>query len=72
MALTGINQLWVADITYIRLELEFVYPGGDPGCLFAARDWLGARPDTGRQVDHCSVADGIRQSLTGAVSGASF
>lgn len=25
MELTGINQLWVADITYIRLEVEFVY-----------------------------------------------
>jgi transposase InsO family protein len=25
MAPTGIHQLWVADITYIRLELEFVY-----------------------------------------------
>jgi transposase InsO family protein len=25
MTLTGINQLWVADITYIRLALEFVY-----------------------------------------------
>ena len=25
MELSGLNQLWVADITYIRLELEFVY-----------------------------------------------
>ena len=25
LTLTGIDQLWVADITYIRLELEFVY-----------------------------------------------
>jgi putative transposase len=25
LALTGIDQLWVADLTYIRLETEFVY-----------------------------------------------
>ena len=31
MILTGVDQLWVADITYIRLEEEFVYlaPGID-------------------------------------------
>jgi transposase InsO family protein len=25
MEVSGINQLWIADITYIRLEEEFVY-----------------------------------------------
>ena len=25
LTLSGINQLWVADITYIRLKGEFVY-----------------------------------------------
>jgi len=25
MALSGIDQLWVADITYIRLQSEFIY-----------------------------------------------
>lgn len=25
LVLSGINQLWVADITYVRLEMEFVY-----------------------------------------------
>jgi putative transposase len=25
MELTGLDQLWIADITYIRLEMEFVY-----------------------------------------------
>src|SRR5206468_1671877 len=25
LVLTGLDQLWVADLTYIRLELEFIY-----------------------------------------------
>ncbi len=31
MKLSGINQLWVADITYIRLQAEFVCAGSDLG-----------------------------------------
>ncbi|MGH9403110.1 MAG: hypothetical protein ACRD2P_13480 [Terriglobia bacterium] len=30
MKLTGIDQLWVADITYIRLNAEFVYLAYEP------------------------------------------
>jgi hypothetical protein len=38
---TAVNQLWVADITYIRLDTEFVYLSGDPGCVLPARGGLG-------------------------------
>jgi putative transposase len=47
VSLTGLNQLWVADITYIRLRsdirvLRGVYlPGCNLGCLLATGDWLG-------------------------------
>ena len=41
MVLTGVDQLWVADITYIRLRGRVRVPGGDPGRLLAPRDRLG-------------------------------
>ena len=68
MALTGINQLWVADITYIRLELEFVYLAVILGMSFSRRviGWALDRTLEDR-LTIASVADGIRQSLTGAV-----
>jgi putative transposase len=44
LTLTGLDQLWVADITYIRLRVGVRLPGGDPGRVFAARDRLGAGP----------------------------
>ncbi len=48
MVLTGMDQLWRADITYLRLREEFVFVAVDPGCLLAPGDWLGAGPNHGR------------------------
>ena len=45
MKLTGINQLWVADITYIRLKAEFVY-------LAVILDGLVHHSDRGFQYAH--------------------
>ena len=47
MKLTGINQLWVADITYIRLQTRVRVSGGDPGCFLAQGGGLGAGPNAG-------------------------
>ena len=57
MALTG-NQLrlWVADITASGWSGVRLPSGGDPGCLSRRVITMGARPDTGRQVDHWSKA----------------
>jgi hypothetical protein len=42
MELTGVDQLWVADITYIRLEAEFVYLAVILEPVLPAGDRLGA------------------------------
>jgi putative transposase len=41
MELSGIDQLWVADITYIRLDTEFVYLAVFARCLLAQLYRLG-------------------------------
>ncbi len=41
MKLTGIDQLWVADITYLRLKKEFVYLAVILGCIFRGKWWAG-------------------------------
>ena len=47
MTVTGINQLWVADITYIRLRVEFVFLAVVHRSLLAQGDRLGAGSDVG-------------------------
>jgi hypothetical protein len=42
LTLTGMNQLWVADITYIRLKREFVYLASDARCILTQGRGLGA------------------------------
>ena len=37
MRLTGINQLWVADITYVSFERRVCLPSGNPRWRFLAR-----------------------------------
>ena len=60
MVLTGVDQLWLADITYIRLQDEFVYSGGDSGRLLAPGDRLGAGSHAGGCPDSGSAAHGSR------------
>jgi hypothetical protein len=40
LQLTDVNQLWIADITYIRLEIEFVVSGSRSGRVLAPGDRL--------------------------------
>ena len=46
--LTGINQAWIADITYIRIPQGFCFLGGHPRSLLAQSHRLGDL-----QTDRC-------------------
>ena len=50
MKLTGINQLWVADITYIRLKAEFVYLAVILDGFLAQGGGLGAGANAGQPL----------------------
>ena len=56
MALTGINPLWVADITHIRPEVEFVYL---VGC------WTLSRADRMGSGSNAGGRSGIRRATHG-------
>ena len=70
--LTGIDQLWIADITYIRLETEFIYLAVVLDAYSRAGDRLGARSQSGRRPGDCGVGDGVAAPAPGRRADASF
>ena len=72
LTLTGMNQLWVADITYIRLRAEFVYLAVILRCVFTQGRRLGAGPHAGRTVADCGTEVRPRGAAPAARLGPSF
>lgn len=69
LVLTGINQAWVSDITYIRLQQEFVYLAVIMD-LFSRRciGWaLSRNPDTLLTLDALNMAIDLRGNVAGCV-----
>jgi putative transposase len=72
MEVTAVNQLWVADITYIRLETEFVYLAVVLGRLLTPRGGLGAGPNVGGNAGDGGAAWGFGPTPAVVRLGASF
>ena len=72
LTLTGINQLWVADSTYIRLKGEFVYLAVMLRCVFTQGRGLGAGPHADRPVADRGAGAGHCGAAPAAWVGASF
>jgi putative transposase len=72
LVVTGLDQLWVADLTYIRLELEFVYLAVILDAFSRRVIGLGAGPLAGHRADASGAAHGARAAATGARPGASL
>jgi hypothetical protein len=72
MKLRGLDQLWVADLTYIRLELEFIYLAVILDAFSRRVIGLGAGPLAGHRADASGAAHGARAAATGARPGASL
>ena len=72
LVVTSIDQLWVADITYIRLQLEFCLSGSPPGCVLAALSRLGIAAELGSGPGAGSPAHGAAASQAETRAGASL
>jgi transposase InsO family protein len=72
MVLTGVDQLWVADITYIRAARGIRLFSRHPRRLLTTRNRLGFGSELGRTVDADSAEDGIVAAQRAAGPRSSF
>jgi hypothetical protein len=72
LELSGIDQLWVADLTYIRLREEFVYLAVVLDAFSPAGGGLGAGPIAACAFGHRSVATSFTAAAAGSGPGASL
>ena len=72
LQLSGIDQLWVADITFLRLREEFLFLAVVLGRLLAPGGGLGGGRFVARCLDHRRAAQGDCRASAGAGFGASF
>ena len=56
--ITGVNQSWVADITYIRILTAFVYLAVILDVFLAESRGLGALPEDPHGIDQSGLTDG--------------
>ena len=64
LAPIGPGQLWVSDLTYIRVLTGFVLPGRHPRRLVAPGGALGPRPEDGRRADAGRARGGDHRPAT--------
>ena len=71
MELTGLDQLWIADITYIRLESEFVYLAVVLDA-YSPRDRLGVGSQSRRRSGYRRLENGVSAALASRGIDSSF
>src|ERR1700730_1378057 len=72
MKLTGINQLWVADITLHPAESRVCIFSGDPRWVLSERGGLGTRSNLSNSTDDAGTGASHRDSTTRTWLGASL
>jgi transposase InsO family protein len=62
--ITGVNQAWVADITYMQDTDGICIPGGHSGCILAESNWMGSFTENRYGINGSRLKDGDRRQVS--------